>query len=139
MLPSYVKPQPWYFEYLPWLSRQHGTTILQNIYLRRDIFKDLKSPNPSPRNIAVLEHEMTHYKRIKQMGILKFSMKYLLSGKFRFNEELIANKNAFKILKKNTMEQDLDKKAQLLSGWLYLWPVPYKFAKEELKKAWEDA
>lgn len=138
MIPHFVKPQPWFFKYLPWLSRQHGANIFHGIYLRKEIYNDLKKQNPNPRNAAVLEHEMTHYRRIKQFGYIKFAIMYFLSGKFRFNEELIANKSAFKILKKNKVKQDLDKKAQILSSWLYLWPVSYKFAKEELEKSWQE-
>src|ERR1035437_2751775 len=106
MIPSYVKSQPRYFKYLPWLSRQDRSTILNTIYLRNEIFEDLKNLHPNPTSIAVLEHEITHYKRIKQQGNINFSIKYLFSGKFRFNEELMANKNAFKILKSNGMTQD---------------------------------
>ena len=87
MIPSYVKSQPRYFKYLPWLSRQDGSTILNTIYLRNEIFEDLKNLHPNPTSIAVLEHEITHYKRIKQQGNINFSIKYLFSG---VSEKLLA-------------------------------------------------
>lgn len=86
-----------------------------------------------------LFEEMVHYQRSQMMSLLEFGLKYIFSGKFRFNEELEANKTALKILKKEGIKVDLKKKAQILSSWLYFWPVSYGYALKQVKKAWEEA
>jgi len=72
------------------------------------------------------------------MGILKFGFQYLFNSKFRFQEELLAVKEAMKYLKKRKIPFDFDKSAKFLSSYVYLWPVSKKYAKKELKKVWEE-
>ena len=139
MVLAHVKPQPYVFKLLPFFSKHNGTTIFQTIYLKKEIYDNLRESNPNPRNIAILEHEEFHLKRFKEIGNVEFAVKYLMSGRFRFNEELEANKKAFKILKKSNLSLDLTKKAKALSGWVYLWSVSYDFAIKSLEKAWQEA
>ena len=117
MLSKNIKKQPAFFKYIPWLKRHQGTTIATTIYLRSDIYENLLSKNPSAENVAVLLHEETHD---------------LFNPSFRFNEELLANKTAFRYLKSKKRTDDLHKKALILSGWLYLWPVSYEYALEKI-------
>lgn len=138
MLPDFVKLQPKYQKYIPWLRRHLGSTFNKTIYLREDIYQDLKSKHPSPESRAVLAHEMVHCQRSRKMNLLEFGLKYIFSGKFRFNEELEANKAAFKILKKEGVKVDLKRRAKILSSWLYLWPVSYNYALTQIKEAWEE-
>ena len=135
-LPSNVKSEsPW----CQFLFPGNGRTILETIYIKRAIFDDLQTQNPKPESLAVFRHEQTHVDRIRKTGKLKFSFLYLFSRKFRFNEELEANKQAFTILKKNKTKVGLERKAKVLSSWKYLWPVSYQFARRELGKAWDSA
>lgn len=135
-LPKNVKSEPYWFRYLP---RANGRTILSTVYIKKEIFDDLHTKYPKPQSVAVLAHEQTHLDRISEKGKLTYSLMYILSGQFRFNEELEANKQAFKILKKNKVKIDIDRKAEVLSSWRYIWPVSYQFAKKELERAWELA
>jgi len=138
VLPNNVKQQPDLLEHLFWFNKARGRTFFQTIYLKKDIYDDLKSGSPAPENLSVLAHEQTHIERIKKIGITKYSFKYFFFGKFRFNEELEANKAAFRILKKHKVEVDLTRKARILSSWIYLWPVSYNYALDHLKKSWEE-
>lgn len=138
-LKPHIKKQPNYWKYIPWLKRCQGLTVVTNIYLQPDIYSDLQSQNPKPENIAVLVHEETHVKRIKEQGAILFGLKYLFNGQYRFNEELIATKASFTVLKKYKIKVNLLKKAWVLSNWLYLWPVNYSYALKEIKKAWKES
>lgn len=135
-LPNNIKSEPFWWKFFP---KARGRTILNTIYIKKEMYDDLRSKNPKPESLAVLLHEQTHVERIHKIGTLKFSAQYLLSGKFRFYEELEANKQAFKVLKRNRSKVDIDRKAKILSSWRYLWPVNYQFAKKELERAWELA
>lgn len=110
-----VKPEPFWMKFL---YPANGRVIFKTIYLKREIFEDLQTEKPKPESLAVLVHEQTHADRTREIGLISFGLKYILSGKFRFSEELEANKNAFKILKQNKINVDLDRKAKILSGWI---------------------
>lgn len=97
----------------------------------------MQTKNPNPYYIATLEHEKRHLEREKEVGFLKFGFKYLFSPKFRFQEELIADKEAMKFLKKKGLTFNIEKSARYLSSWLYLWPVSEEKAKKELTKLWK--
>lgn len=131
-----VRPQPDFWRYLPFLSRHFGTTIVSTIYLKPAVYNDLLSENPGLENIGHLIHEQAHVKHAKQLGYLQFALRYLLSGKFRFFEELEASKEQWKYLKSHGITPDLDRKARILSSWIYFWPVSYEFAKKEIEKTW---
>lgn len=137
-LPSYVKPKPKLWNYLPWLSSFTANAIYPNIYLPQEIYNNLKSKNPDPKHQAVLIHEQTHLKRQQQMGWFIFGIKYLIFPKFRLNEELIAIQASMKIFKEHQFKFDLNGKAKILSSWLYLWPASYKDARKQLAQAWSE-
>lgn len=138
-LKSYVKVKSGWWKLIPWLNKYTANAIYPNVYLPKEIYDNLKSQNPDPRNVATLIHEETHLKREKEIGPVRFGIKYLLSSKFRFNEELEAHKEAFKFLKRRKIKPNIERTAKFLSGWIYLWPVSFEIAKKELEKAWEEA
>lgn len=72
------------------------------------------------------------------MGFMKFGVRYIFNSGFRFEEELLAVKEAMKYLKKRKIPFDFDKSAKFLSSYVYLWPVSKKFAETELKKVWDE-
>src|SRR3989344_1547072 len=116
-LPKYVRSKPRFFSFIPVLGKYTGNSIYPWIFLPEDIYENLKSPNPNSYHVALLIHEQKHYDRQKKMGWFLFGIKYLFFAKFRFNEELIAVKEAMKYLKKNNIPFDFDKKAKILSSY----------------------
>lgn len=134
-----VKVKPWWFNIIPWLNKYTANAIYPNVYVPQNMYENLLSQKPNPKHIGVLIHEETHLERERKMGPIKFGAKYFLSPKFRFNEELAANREMYKFLKKHKVKHDIEKHSRFLSGWLYLWPVSYEYAKKELEKAWEEA
>lgn len=119
-------------------SKYTAQAIYPNIYFSEKVYENLISNKPKPRYIASLLHEQTHINRQKEMGWIKWGLKYIISPQFRFREELEAIKASTKYLKK---EEDFDtaRIAKYLSGWLYLWCVSYEKAKEELDRVWKEA
>jgi hypothetical protein len=117
-----------------WFLQNTAQAIEPNIYLPKKIHDNLNSKNPDPKNLAILIHEQTHIKRQKEMGLLKWGIKYIFLPKFRFEEEILAIKAQMRYLKKRKIKFDIEKSAKYLSSWLYLRPVSYKIAKKELKR-----
>lgn len=126
-------------ELLPGIGRNTGTAIYPNVYLPKTIYTDVHSDKPNPYNICLVLHEQEHIKRIKREGIFKWYTKYLFSRKFRFEEELAATKPQLAFIKSKGLTFDLQRKARLLSGWLYLWSVNYDNALKRLKEIWNNA
>jgi len=129
-----IKIKPFLWQFLPWLSSYTAQAIYPNIYVSKKVFENLKSKNPNPRFIAILEHEIKHLQRQKELGIIKFGIKYLFSPKFRFQEELLAIKEEMRYLKSKKLLFSIERAAKYLSSWLYFWMIPYQKAKEELEK-----
>jgi len=107
------------------------------IYVSEKVYNSLKTKNPEPLHIAVLEHEITHLKRKKQIGKLRYSLKFWLSRKFRLQEELMADRAMMLYLKKRNSSFPIEKRARKLSSRLYLWMISYREAKKKLTKMWE--
>lgn len=136
-LPPNVKMKPSFWNIIPWLTRQTATALYPNIYLPQHIYKDLLKRDPDPYNVALLIHEQTHIKREMEIGWFYFDLKYLFSPTFRVNEEFIAIKEAMKFIKSKELMWNTEKSARYLSGWVYLWPVSYKYAKKTLHDIWK--
>lgn len=136
-LPSNVKAKTGLWKFLP-LSKTTAQAIFPNIYLPQAVYNNLKSVNPTAKNVAVLEHELTHLESQKRVGPTKWFLKYLVSPGFRFDEELQAIKASMKYLKRQKESFDTQKIAKYLSSWLYLWCVFCQRAKKELTKAWKE-
>lgn len=131
-----IKIKPIWWGVIPMLSKYTANAIYPNIYIPKHVYNNLLSDNPKPEFVGVLLHEQEHIKREKEIGVIKFGLKYLFSPKFRFWEELAAIKPQMKYLKSIKQKFDTEKAAGYLSGWLYLWPVSYIEAKEKLDKIW---
>lgn len=129
-----VKTKVGFWKLIPFLANKTAHGIYPNVYLPEHIFNDLKSKTPNPYNVALLLHEQEHIKRQKVQGIVFWLLKYIFIPKFRFKEELQADIPKIKYLKSKRLEFDLEKRAKQLSGWIYLWPVSYKYASEKLDK-----
>jgi hypothetical protein len=139
VLASYIKQKPNWWHFIPWLSDFTANAIYPNIYLPKKVYRNLNSKNPKLKNKALLIHEKTHLQREKEIGWLKFGIRYLFSPKFRFKEEILAIKTAMKYQKRHRLSVNTKRMAKFLSGWIYLWPVSYEIAKKELDKAWQEA
>lgn len=81
----------------------------------------------------MIEHERVHLHRQKELGLLKWLLKYLLSPKFRVGEELLAIKSQLKYLIENQISFELEKMASDLSGPTYLWAIRYDRAIKNLR------
>ena len=138
-LPRNVKVKSFPWSVLPLFSTYTAHALYPNVYIPKHIYEDLQSKNPNPKNVSVLIHEQTHINRQKQMGWLLWGLKYCASRKFRFEEELAAVKESMKYLKKKKVKLDINRKAKLLSSFLYLWCISYDEAKSKLDDAWLEA
>lgn len=138
-LPWYVISKGSILHHFPLIGKSTAQSLGPIILVPDPIYKDLQTDSPHPKHIALLIHEETHRKRQKEMGILKFAYHYIFDSKFRFQEELLAVKEAMKYLKKNKISFDFDRNAKFLSSYVYLWPVSKKYAEKELKKVWDEA
>ncbi|PIU37100.1 hypothetical protein COS77_02325 [Candidatus Roizmanbacteria bacterium CG06_land_8_20_14_3_00_34_14] len=134
-LTTNIKPKIGLWKFLPKIiSTKTAQCIYPFIFLPEDIYKDLISLTPKPESVAVLLHEKVHLERQKRKGIILWIILYIISPKFRLNEELLAFKEQIKYLKKLNLTLDLELRAKRLSSWLYLWCISYKKALLELKK-----
>ena len=125
-----IKKFPW--TVLPLFSTYTAHAIYPNIYLPRDIYNNLASKSPAPRNVATLIHEQTHIDRQKKMGRFRWGIKYCFVPSFRLNEELVAIGASMKYMKQKGEKWDTARSAQHLSSYLYLWCVRYEDAKKKL-------
>ena len=134
-LTTNIKPKIGLWKFLPKIiSSKTAQCIYPFIFLPKDIYDDILSKSPKPQSIAILLHEKTHLERQKGKGIILWITLYMISPKFRLNEELLAFKEQIKYLKKLNLTLDLELRAKRLSSWLYLWCISYKKALLELKK-----
>jgi hypothetical protein len=136
-VPLVVKP--WYWNILPHLKWCGASAQYSKIILRKDIYDDVTSTNPSPLWVALLEHEVKHIERQKKMGKWKFQFFYQFSPRFRINEELIADKARFEYVKKHKIKYDLEERARMLSSWKYFWAISYTKVKKELEDIYKKA
>jgi hypothetical protein len=118
---------------------QTAQALYPNIYLPREIYQDYSGSQPKPWTVSVVEHEATHLERQEKLGIWKWYVMYLLSPKFRINEELESIKKQMSILKKFGGNYPVEHGAKVLSGWMYLKAVNYDQAFRELQSAWKEA
>lgn len=92
-----------------------------------------KLEKSDPESISIFEHERFHLKRMTELGICKWYLGYIFSSKFRLNEEVLAYKRQFEILKEYNIPFDIDKYSKILSSWTYLEMIDEDKAKELLK------
>ena len=121
------------------LFTQTAQGIYPYILVPQHIYDDLNSAAPNPYFLALIVHEQTHLDRQSKYGWVKWMVSYAVSSKFRFAEELVAIKAQMGFLKSNGLNFPIEATAKLLSGWLYLKPVSYETALNELQRAWQAA
>lgn len=131
ILQSYIKPKK-FIGLIPFIGNSTASTIFTIIFLPEKVYDDLRRSKPNPKSLALLAHEEVHRKRQIKLGSIKYGFKYLLNPKFRFEEELIADREYVRILDNNRISFDVDKRAKELSGPAYLWSVDYQTAKTAL-------
>lgn len=134
-LPGYIKPYPKFFKYLPISDKGFNTLMTKTIYISKDIYADLKNKNPKPLSIAVLKHQEVHATNASLFKTVRF----ILSKKFRLQEEVLAFTVMFKHLKQHHQTFDLDYVARDFSKHRYLWMTSYEDGKRLLAKIWEEA
>lgn len=136
-VPSYVKPYPTFWKFLPFTKGFGGNTIYPYIFLREDFYHDLLTENPHPQSIALLKHEEFHWQRQKKKGLVRFLLQNYLSPRVRLEEELGAYTISMQEWKKHGLQFPIEHVASSLSSWMYLWVTSYQNAKEQLEKQWK--
>lgn len=124
---------PWTL--VPWISFNTITAIGDFVYVPPKFLDELLN-HPNPHHIAILHHEFVHIERQKDAGLFKWLALYLLSNKFRIEEELAADKARLEYLAKNNESFDIEQRAKQLSSWLYLHVISYEEAKKSLEDLW---
>ena len=130
-----VKVKPWFWNLIPWVSKNTAQAIYPNIYLPVHVYQNLISNKPDIRHTALLAHEQEHIRRQQVVGVVWWMIQYFINPKFRFEEELAADIPRMKIFKQRGAKFDIETRAKKLSGWLYFWPVSYQKAKTSLQLA----
>jgi len=87
-----------------------------------------------PKFISLIEHEFVHFKRIEEVGFIKWYLLYAFNPKFRLKEELLGYKKQIKILRENNIKVDIDDFARILSSFTYLNMVSKDKAKSLLSE-----
>jgi len=134
-----IRPFPNYWHYIPASNTSLALTFFSTIYLPRELYNKLTSPNPDLFSKSVLLHERTHLLELYEYGSLKWYLRYLLSRQFRFSAELRAIEVQMNYLAAHGGNYDLEWKADQLSNSTYVWAAAYTEAKSTLTKMWEDA
>ena len=134
-----LRPRPIFIDKLPGISASSGTAIYPYVYVGRSLYENLTSDEPDHAGIALVLHEQEHLKRIGEAGVFKWYGRYFYSRTFRLDEEIEATKTQFNYLKQNGESVDLDHRAKILSGGVYLWPTNYQHAYALLSAIWNSA
>lgn len=137
-LPYNVKVKSKIWDLIPWVSNKTAQAIYPNIYLPKFVYENLLSKSPEVWHVALLTHEQEHIKRQKKYGPLKWGLRYVLSPKFRYEEEIAADIPKLKYIKENGGDPYIERRAKHLSGWNYLWPVSYSEVKTRLENIWDN-
>jgi len=123
-------------EQLPWIGRGTGTAVYPNVYVPHSIYDDLHSPSPNPYSVGLVLHEQEHLLRARQHGVVRWYLRNL-GARFRFDEEVAAMVPQLAYLKSHGKTYNLERKARMLSGWLYLWSTNYRTAVSVLQDTWD--
>jgi hypothetical protein len=127
---------PW--DLLPWISRTKTVTALwPYVFVPPLIYDNLNSSEPNPLYLSIMAHEFTHIEREEEKGVLRWLVLYLISSHFRIEEELIADEATMKYMVDNGIEFDVEARAKMLSGWIYLHGINYEQAEKQLRERWE--
>ncbi|MFZ5365780.1 MAG: hypothetical protein ACOZBZ_00620 [Patescibacteria group bacterium] len=132
-----IKKIPWFLGFLFNPRKRNGMAYGSQIYVSEKVYHDLRTKNPDPFHIAILEHEITHLKGKRQIGKWKYGLKFWLSPKFRLQEELRADRAMMLYLKKRKLSFPIEKRAKKLSSKLYFWMISYPEAKRKLTRIWK--
>ena len=73
-----------------------------------------------PYSLSIIEHEIVHFNRMKEIGAFKWYFSYIFSLKFRLGEEVAAYRRQRFVLEGHGISFDLEKYATILSSWVYL-------------------
>lgn len=119
----------------PIYRNYRGLFIFGKIYLRKDIYENIKSNDPDIYYLSILEHEKSHQASATKIVYLRYCMKYLFNRSFRLAEEINAIKTQIIFMRENGQKYEyIDRSAKALSSWTYLWAGNYKEIKEILEK-----
>jgi hypothetical protein len=130
---------PWWIRKVPGFRKISGFPLKNRFLLSPTLYQDFKSPSASPLVIGIVIHELEHIKRAKDKGFLLYHLIYRLSPTFRYQEELACHRPQFIYYKKVGYNFDLNNRARILSGSLYLWCVSYEKALNNLEGLWSQS
>lgn len=133
-----VKKMPWYLGFIFHPKKRCGMASSSQIFVSQRVYYELKNGNPpDPFCFAVLEHERTHLSRRRKYGANRYGWRYWFSSQFRLQEELMADQAMMSYLKRRNQSFPFERRAKILSSWLYLWMISSEEAKKKLSQMWE--
>ncbi len=133
-----VKPIPKWWHFVPILHGNIASSLAPLslfVFVPIEIHEDMQSKSPQPENMAVLVHEFTHYKNLKNTSIIKASQ-YLTSRRYRIHEEMRAISTEMHYRANQGLNYDTQRKARHFAGSAYLWAGSRAISEQVLDKLW---
>jgi hypothetical protein len=106
------------------------------IYVPFEVWEVIVNFPNSVDVMAQLIHAEEHLHAQKQMGKIWWLLKYCLSKKFRFDEEIKAIYAEMKFMKKGGFDYDIEQGAKFLSSWCYFGMTNRRKARNRLSEMW---
>lgn len=131
-----IRPIPFFLRIVPIAKKKLVFAIAPYIFLPDQQYAEYLSGGMSAQTRGTIAHETVHIKREREQGVLWYGIKYLFLRKFRFQEEVIAITEQMRVWKQHNIVFDVDARAKLLSGPVYVYCVPYSIAKQVLQDIW---
>jgi len=118
----------------PFISGRTAMAIYPYIYLPETIYSKITTGGLNADLELVIEHELKHLERQREVGLFRWLLKYCIDKNFRFEEELVAVKASVELSRKIGVKMDIDKISKILSGPMYLWMTSYSNAYKRLSQ-----
>lgn len=133
-----IRPIPFIFRFIPFFGTELAMIVYPHLYFPKDLFASLATDNPTPQAYGVYLHELTHLRREKTHGPFRWNIQYIVSQKFRLQEELAAIQVQMKYLKSENLEYNIERQARRFSSSIYLWMTTHENAKAILHDLWNS-
>lgn len=102
----YVLPP--FITHMPYCKEISGCYFGGHFYLRKPLYENLFSNNPGAEAIGLCIHETEHIRRSEKSGRIRYMLKYQLSRRFRYAEELACHRPQFRYFREVKYNFDID-------------------------------